>query len=137
MTRHFAQSPSQFRWLYEFQVGGFIQSPEVRAEFVPLLYRQFDDRPSTLGPFLELNADLNAAVLANTERHPQLQNFPVPVRFAFGEHDPYLSPAHGRALAALFSHGEATTIAGAGHFPQLDAPADVADQILTAPDPVR
>jgi pimeloyl-ACP methyl ester carboxylesterase len=83
------------------------------------------------------DADLNSAVLANTERHPQLQTFPVPVRFAFGEHDPYLSPAHGRALAALFPRGEATTITGAGHFPQLDAPADVADQILTAPTPPR
>jgi pimeloyl-ACP methyl ester carboxylesterase len=55
------------------------------------------------------------------------------VRFAFGEHDPYLSPAHGHALAALFPHAEATTIAGAGHFPQLDAPAEVANQILTEP----
>jgi haloalkane dehalogenase len=137
LTRHFEESPSQFRWLYDFQVGGFIQNPEIRAEFVPMVYRQFDDRPSTLAPFLALNADLNAAVLANTERHPELQRFPVPVRFAFGEHDPYLSPAHGQALAALFPRGEATTITGAGHFPQLDAPADVADQILTAPTPLR
>jgi haloalkane dehalogenase len=135
LTRHFAESPEQFRWLYEFQVGGFIQTPEVRAHFVPLLYRQFDDHPSTLGPFLGLNADLNAAILANTERHPQLRTFQVPVRFAFGEHDPYLSPAHGRELAALFAHAEATAITGAGHFPQLDAPTQVAGQILTAPQP--
>lgn len=132
LTRHFAESPEQFRWLYEFQVGGFIQSPDVRAEFVPLLYRQFDHRPSTLEPFLALNADLNAALLANTERHPELHTFASPVRFAFGEHDPYLSPAHGQALAALFALGQATTITGAGHFPQLDAPAQVAEQILTA-----
>lgn len=131
LTRHFAESPEQFRWLYDFQVGGFIQTPQVRDHFVPLLYRQFEDRPSTLEPFLDLNADLNAAVLANTERHPQLQTLRVPVRFAFGEGDPYLSPAQGRALAALFPQGEATTIAGAGHFPQLDAPAGVADQILS------
>jgi pimeloyl-ACP methyl ester carboxylesterase len=137
LTRHFADSPEQFRWLYDFQVGGFIETPEVRAEFVPLLYRQFEERPSTLGPFLELNADLNAAVVANTGRHPELRTFTAPVRFAFGENDRYLSPAHGRALAALFPHGEATTITGAGHFPQLDAPGDVAEQILTAPTATR
>lgn len=133
LTRHFAESPEQFRWLYDFQVGGFIETPEIRAEFVPLLYHQFDDKPSTLGPFLELNADLNAAVLANSQRHRELGTFPVPVRFAFGEHDTYLSPAHSRDLAALFPSAEAISIAGAGHFPQLDAPEAVADQILTAP----
>ena len=137
LTQHFAESPEEFRWLYDFQVGGFIETPDVRAEFVPLLYRQFEDEPSTIGPFLELNADLNSAVLANTERHPELQTFPAPVRFAFGEHDPYLSPAHGQALAALFPQSEATTITGAGHFPQLDAPAEVAEQILTAPTASR
>jgi pimeloyl-ACP methyl ester carboxylesterase len=133
LTQHFADSPNEFRWLYDFQVGGFIQTPEVRADFVPLLYRQFEDQPSTVGPFLELNADLNTAVVANTAREPELQTFQAPVRFAFGEHDPYLSPTHGAALAALFPHGEATTITGSGHFPQLDAPADVAEQILTVP----
>ena len=137
LTRHFAESPAQFRWLYEFQVGGFIQSAEVRAEFVPLLYRQFDDHPSTLGPFLSLNADLATAMLVNTDRHGELRSFQVPARFAFGEHDPYLSPDHARALAALFPHAEATTIAGAGHFPQLDAPAQVAEHILTTPTASR
>jgi haloalkane dehalogenase len=133
LTQHFADSPEQFRWLYDFQVGGFIETPEVRAEFVPLLYRQFEDQPSTVGPFMELNADLNAAVLADTERHPELQTFPAPVRFAFGENDPYLSPAYGEALATLFPQGEATPITGAAHFPQLDAPAATAEHILTAP----
>jgi pimeloyl-ACP methyl ester carboxylesterase len=133
LTQHFADSPEQFRWLYDFQVGGFIETPAIRAEFVPLLYRQFEDEPSTVGPFLELNGDLNLAVLANTERQAELQTFTAPIRFAFGEHDPYLSPAHGRALARLFARGEATTISGAGHFPQLDAPAQVAEQILSVP----
>jgi pimeloyl-ACP methyl ester carboxylesterase len=137
LTDHFADSPEQFRWLYDFQVGGFIQTPEVRAAFVPLLYRQFDDEPSTVEPFLELNADINAAVLANTHRHPELATFHVPVRFAFGENDPYLTADHGQALAALFPRAEAVTITGAGHFPQLDAPTDTAEQILTTPTTPR
>jgi pimeloyl-ACP methyl ester carboxylesterase len=133
LTEHFANSPREFRWLYDFQVGGFIENAGVRKKFVPLLYRQFEDRPSTLRPFLRLNADLTPSVLANTERTSELQSFSAPVRTAFGEHDRYLSPEQGRSLAALFPRGDAVTVAGAGHFPQLDAPAEVAELILTVP----
>jgi pimeloyl-ACP methyl ester carboxylesterase len=130
LTEHFADSPDEFRWLYDWQVGDFIESDEVREQFVPLLYQQFDDDPSTIGPFLELNADLNQTVATDTTRHPELARFTAPVVVAFGEDDPYLSPVLGDALADLFPNGEARTIGGAGHFPQLDAPADVAKVIL-------
>lgn len=133
LTDHFAKSPREFRWLYDFQVGGFIRNDSVRKKFVPLLYRQFEAKPSTLEAFLRLNLDLTPAVVANTEREPQLASFTAPVRTAFGELDPYLSPAQGRALAALFPNSEALTVAGVGHFPQLDAPAEVAKLILTVP----
>jgi haloalkane dehalogenase len=133
LTDHFAKSPREFRWLYDFQVGGFIRNDAVRKKFVPLLYRQFEAKPSTLEAFLRLNADLTPAVAANTQREPQLASFTAPVRTAFGELDPYLSPAQGRALAGLFPNAEAVTVADTGHFPQLDAPAEVADLILTVP----
>jgi pimeloyl-ACP methyl ester carboxylesterase len=133
LTDHFAKSPREFRWLYDFQVGGFIRNPEVRKEFVPLLYRQFEAKPSTVGPFLQLNADLTPAVVANTQRESELRSFPAPVRTVFGEGDRYLSPEQGRALAALFPRSEALTIPGVDHFPQLDAPAEVAKLILSAP----
>jgi len=133
LTEHFAKSPREFRWLYDFQVGGFIRNADVRKKFVPLLYRQFEAKPSTLEAFLRLNVDLTPAVAANTQREPQLASFTAPVRTAFGELDPYLSPAQGRALAALFPNSEAVTVVGVGHFPQLDAPAEVAKLILTVP----
>jgi haloalkane dehalogenase len=133
LTDHFAKSPREFRWLYDFQVGGFIRNEGVRKKFVPLFYRQFEEKPSTLEAFLRLNADLNPAVLANTQREQQLASFPAPVRVAFGELDPYLDPALGRAIAALFPDSEALTVSRVGHFPQLDAPAEVAQLILTAP----
>jgi haloalkane dehalogenase len=133
LTEHFAESPREFRWLYDFQVGGFILDKDVRAKFVPLLYRQFEAQPSTLGPFLALNRDLNAAVLANTQRTPELETLPVPVRFAFGERDRYLSPDLARGLAALMDRSEVKVIGGAGHFPQLDRPRETAQAILSAP----
>jgi pimeloyl-ACP methyl ester carboxylesterase len=134
LTAHFATSPAQFRWLYDFQVGGFILTDQVREEFVPLLFRQFEAQPSTVGPFLALNDDLIPAVLAATGRAADgaLGRFEPPVRVAFGANDAYLTAAYGAALAAQFAHGEAAPIAGAAHFPQLDAPADVARSILTA-----
>jgi haloalkane dehalogenase len=133
LTDHFAKSPREFRWLYDFQVGGFIRNEDVRKKFVPLFYRQFEAKPSTLEAFLRLNADLIPAVLANTARESQLASFPAPVRVAFGELDPYLDPSQGRAIAALFPNAEALTVPGVGHFPQLDAPDEVAQLILTVP----
>ena len=133
LTAHFAASLAQFRWLYDFQVGGFIQDDDVRRAFVPLLFRQFEDQPSSVEAFMRLNADLIPAVLAATERKDELQSFPAPVRVAFGDDDAYLTSAYGAGLAALFPNGEATPIAGAAHFPQLDAPVDVARAILAAP----
>jgi haloalkane dehalogenase len=133
LTAHFADSPREFRWLYEFQVGGFIRNDSVRAQFIPLLFQQFEDEPSTVGPFLELNADLTPAVIANTEREAELRALSAPVRFAFGEQDLYLSPAQARSWAKLLPNADVRTIANAGHFPQLDSPAEVAELILTAP----
>jgi pimeloyl-ACP methyl ester carboxylesterase len=133
LAAHFAASPAQFRWLYDFQVGGFIQHDDVRRVYVPLLFRQFEDQPSTIGPFVQLNADLIPAVLNATARTEELRAFPAPVRIAFGEGDPYLSAAYGKRLAEHFLLGEAAPISGAAHFPQLDEPAAVARAILTAP----
>jgi haloalkane dehalogenase len=133
LTARFGASREHFRWLVGWQVGGFIQDADVRREFVPLLLRQFEEEPSSIGPFLELNADLFPAVLAASVRAGELGTFPAPVRVAFGQEDPYLTAAYGERLAAQFARGEARPIAGAAHFPQLDAPADVARSILDAP----
>jgi pimeloyl-ACP methyl ester carboxylesterase len=108
-----------------------VEQRRFEVQFVPLLFRQFEDQPSSIGPFLQLNADVIPAVLAATERAAELRTFPAPVRAAFGEHDTYLSAAYGQRLAALCAHGEATPITGAAHFPQFDAPTDVARAIST------
>ena len=133
LSAHFADSPREFRGSTSSRSAGSYATTSVRARFVPLLFRQFEAEPSTVGPFLELNADLTPAVVANTQRESELRALAAPVRFAFGEQDPYLSPAQARSWATLLPNAEVRTIAGAGHFPQLDAPAEVAELILTAP----
>src|SRR6266516_6278797 len=47
-----------FRRMYRWQVGKFFRDAEVRNQFVPLLYQQFDARPSTRPAFFRLNEDL-------------------------------------------------------------------------------
>ena len=44
-----------FRRMYRWQVGKFFRNADVRREFVPLLYQQFDTAPSALPAFIGLN----------------------------------------------------------------------------------
>ena len=125
--------PAVFRWLYYWQVGRFIRDDEVRDEFVPLLYQQFDATPSATTAFVGLNADLGAALLGNTEKLGRLASFPRPVRIVFGEDDPYLNAGVARSLDDLFIDSELFLVNNAVHFVQLDEPAEVARLILTTP----
>jgi haloalkane dehalogenase len=47
-----------FRRMFWWQVGRFFRDADVRDEFVPLLYRQFDATPSARPAFFRLNEDL-------------------------------------------------------------------------------
>src|SRR6516225_5886169 len=47
-----------FRRMYWWQVGRFIRDADVRREFVPLLYQQFDATPSARPAFFRLSEDL-------------------------------------------------------------------------------
>src|SRR5213595_247694 len=73
--------PDLDRRLYAWQVGGFIQDPEVRKVLVPQLYEQFlPARPA----FWRLNDDLLGTVLTRRRRIPELRRFSQPVRVIFG-----------------------------------------------------
>jgi haloalkane dehalogenase len=104
--------PDLDRRLYAWQVGGFIQDPEVRGLLVPQLYEQFlPARPA----FWRLNDDLLGAVLARRLRIPQLRRFARPVQIIFGTRDRSLSPRAARNLAALFPRSELHLLDDAGH----------------------
>jgi pimeloyl-ACP methyl ester carboxylesterase len=55
----------------------------------------------------------------------RLHRVTVPVLVAWGEDDGIVPPDYGRAYAAAFANGRFTTIAEAGHLPQLEQPAAV------------
>jgi hypothetical protein len=80
-----------FRAMYRRQVGRFFRDPQVRQQFLPLLYRQFTATPSAHEAFFGLNRDLRPTVAAGTASLPRLGRFPRPVRIVFGAADPYLN----------------------------------------------
>lgn len=119
-----------FRRMYQWQVGRFFRDQEVRDEFLPLLYRQFDAVPSARRAFFRLNEDLLPTIRSRTEKIPQLRAFRRPVRIIFGDADPYLNRGVAKRFHRIFPTSELFLVPGARHFVQMDEPAEVARLIL-------
>jgi pimeloyl-ACP methyl ester carboxylesterase len=122
-----------FRRMYWWQVGRFIRDADVRREFVPLLYQQFDATPSARPAFFRLNEDLLSMVRSHTEKIPRLRNFRRPVRIIFGDADYTLNSGVARTFHEFLPGSELFLIPGARHFVQLDEPEQVARLILEMP----
>jgi pimeloyl-ACP methyl ester carboxylesterase len=120
-----------FRRMYRWQVGRFFRDPQVREQFLPLLYRQFTASPSAHEAFFGLNRDLRSAVAAGTAALPRLRRFPRPVRIVFGAADPYLNAGVARRFHELFPTSELFLLEGARHYVQLDEPQQVARLVLS------
>jgi pimeloyl-ACP methyl ester carboxylesterase len=99
LVRNIARPLSQmfghwiFRHMYQWQVGRFFRDVEVRNKFLPLLYQQFDARPSARLAFFRLNEDLLPTIRSRTKMIPKLREFRRPVRIIFGDADPVLEEA--------------------------------------------
>jgi haloalkane dehalogenase len=122
-----------FRSMYQWQVGRFFRDAEVRDQFVPLLYQQFDATPSARPAFFRLNEDLLPTIRSRTKEIPKLREFRRPVRIIFGDADPYLNEGVARRFHELFPGSELFLVPGARHFVQMDEPAQVARLILEMP----
>ena len=122
-----------FRRMYWWQVGRFFRDAEIRNQFVPLLYQQFDATPSARPAFFGLNADLLQTVQAGTKTIPKLREFKRPVRIIFGASDPYLNKGVAQKFHELFPMSDMFLLPSARHFVQMDEPQEVARLILSAP----
>ena len=122
-----------FRRMYWWQVGRFFRDADVRKQFVPLLYQQFDAVPSTRPAFFRLNEDLLPTIRSRTKAVSELQKFRRPVRIIFGASDPYLNEGVARKFHKLFPSSDLFLLAGARHFVQMDEPERVASLILSTP----
>ncbi|MGH3477336.1 MAG: alpha/beta fold hydrolase [Nocardioidaceae bacterium] len=123
-----------FRRMYRWQVGRFFSDPEVRAEYQPVLYRQFTANPSTHEAFFGLNQDLPATLVSRTATIERLQRFDRPVRIVFGAADPYLNARVARRFHELFPTSQLYLLDGARHYVQMDQPAEVARLLLDDPE---
>jgi haloalkane dehalogenase len=93
---------------------------------------QFAARPSTTEAFLGWTGDLQQSLRSNTARVGSLSSFDCPVTVVFGQYDPYISPAIAVELAALFPTSSVQLLE-AGHWPQLELPARVAEIVVATP----
>jgi haloalkane dehalogenase len=122
-----------FRNMFWWQVGKFFRDSEVRNEFLPLFYRQFDAIPSTRPAFLGLNNDLRPSIRAHGKMISKLREFRRPVRIIFGEADPYLNKGVAQSFHELLPTSDLFLLPGARHYVQMDEPELVAQLILTMP----
>ena len=122
-----------FRRMYWWQVGKFFRDAEIRNQFVPLLYHQFDATPSTRPAFFRLNEDLLPTIRSRSQTAFKLKEFPRPVRIVFGGADPYLNRGVAQKFHELFPGSDLFVLPGARHFVQMDEPEEVARLILSTP----
>ena len=122
-----------FRRMYGWQVGGFFRDAEVRDEFIPLLYQQFDAVPSARPAFYRLNEDLLPTVRSRSKMVPRMKEFRRPVRIIFGDADPYLNKGVAEKFHEIFPASDLFLLPGARHFVQMDEPKEVARLILSTP----
>jgi len=122
-----------FRRMYWWQVGRFFRDAEIRNQFVPLLYQQFDANPSARPAFFGLNEDLLRTVRAGTKAMSKLKEFKGPVRIVFGAKDPYLNKGVAQKFHELFPTSDLFLLPTARHFVQMDEPEEVARLILATP----
>ncbi|MGW7003809.1 alpha/beta fold hydrolase [Streptomyces sp. NPDC054933] len=67
---------------------------------------------------------------------PRLKSIQLPVLVVWGENDPVVSPAYGRAYASAFSHARFALVQGAGHIPTREQPETtfaILDRFLNRP----
>lgn len=120
-----------FRRVYWWQVGRFFRDAEVRGQFLPILYEQFDAVPSARPAFYQLNEDLRGTIRSRTRNVPKLKEFDRPVRIIFGEDDPYLNRGVAQRFHELLPTSELFLIPTARHFVQMDEPEEVARLMLS------
>jgi haloalkane dehalogenase len=122
-----------FRQMYWWQVGRFFRDSEVRDEFVPLLYQQFDASPSARPAFFSLNEDLLPTIRSRLKMIPKLREFKLPVRIIFGAADPYLNKGVAESFHELFPRSDLFLVPDARHYVQMDEPREIARLILSMP----
>jgi len=109
------------------QVSEFFADPVVREKFLPIFVHQaLQIRPAFFG----LNRVWTEEIQSRAARMKQLREFTVPIKIIFGASDPYLNADLARELNQIIPGSKLHLVQSAGHYVQLDRPAEVSRLIL-------
>jgi pimeloyl-ACP methyl ester carboxylesterase len=135
LHRHFLESPQQFAWLLEFQrdqmQAGLTERQKARyRDFLgPIIDGNFRQRPSAGPAFQQMTYQLSDEVSANSARIIDLRRATLPFLFIWGKSDPYLHVTVAEYMRSQLMNS-ALHLLDAGHWPQIDEPAEVARIML-------
>jgi haloalkane dehalogenase len=133
---HFLASPQQFAWLLGFQRDqmqlGLTEAQKARyADFLgPIIDGNFRQQPSAGPAFAQMTYQLTDEVAANTARLVEFRRSEVPLLLIWGKADPYLHVTVAEYMRSQ-AQNAALHVLNAGHWPQIDEPANVARIMLT------
>jgi haloalkane dehalogenase len=137
LQRHFLMSPQQLGWLLNFQrdqmqLGLNPQQKARYADFLgPLIDDNFRQQPSAGPAFAQMTQYLTDEVTANTARLVDLRRSEVPLLLVWGKLDPYLHVSVAEYIRSQARNAVVHAV-DAGHWPQIDASAEVARILLAA-----
>lgn len=137
LSQHFLRNPALFAELLQFQRGQFraALASDKRAgydEFLgPLIDENFRRQPGAGAAFGQMTAQLLSEVARNDKHLAELERLDIPFRLIWGAEDPYLNTGVAEDLAMHLRTATTTILAGAGHWPQIDQPDEVARALLS------
>jgi len=135
LTRHLLAT--QFAWLLDFQRGQWragmteAQKTHYNEFIVPIVDKNFTQRPSAGPAFAQMTYQLFDEVAANTARLSDFRRSELPLLLIWGKSDPYLHVSVAEHLKSQAKNAAFHALE-AGHWPQIDEPADIARIMLAS-----
>ena len=135
LSLHFLKSPQEFAWLLNFQrellMHGLSESQaNHNREFLgAIIDDNFRQQPSAAPAFAQMTSQLHEQIAIDTGRLVEFRRSDIPLLLIWGDRDPYL---HVSAAEYLRFNAKAAKLFSvrAGHWPQIDAAAEVASIML-------
>jgi haloalkane dehalogenase len=132
---HFLKSPQQLAWLLDFQrqqlMAGLTEAQKARfSNFLfPVIVDNFTQQASAAPAFAQMTFQLTDEVATNTARLVEFRRSDVPLLLIWGKNDPYLHSSVAEYMKSQ-ARKSALRLLEAGHWPQIDAAAEVARLML-------
>jgi haloalkane dehalogenase len=132
----FAQNTERLEWLLDWQKQRFSDPlpPSQKQHFETFISQVIADnflrQPSSGPAFVQMASQFSDELRRNTTRLHLVEALDLPAKVIWGQYDPYLNVAMGRARASHFRNGSFHLVQ-AGHWLQSDMPKQVAELMLS------